>query len=656
MKHFTSIRGLFRLPLTLMLLLSFVPWAAAQAQAPAAIVNQELQPIMPLNEVRIGMKGYGLTVFRGTQIEPFPVEVVSVMHDFGPRRGVIWIRCPDERMQLSGPVQGMSGSPIYLWDPGEAEVIGEGGRLIGAFAYGFAQTRDSYAGVQPIELMRESASRLDIQASADGGASGLELLSTLLAQAPLAGSSSYQLWQAQTLQRLATLNQPNDAQEAGHLPQAPPEAADGQVTRMMLPVAIDSPHLARMMTPMLAPVGMLPMQAPTSVGLPPPGIDANDIDIAGGSVLSVPLVWGDMDLSASGTVTEVWPDGRVLAFGHAMFGQGPIALPMASGFVHLVVPSSNISFKLSGSAVIRGTIGHDENSAVIGSPHEHFSSLPLTVTVNMPGQPQREYAYRVVHHDAMTPMLSAMATARSVLAAQGQPLRSTMRLKVDMTFDGGRELHVDTLLPNWTPFHLLVSIVPPVSAMTQNHHGPMRLQAMHVTADVEPTVRSAVITQAWLDRSELAPGEKAAVTLRIQPHNQPAVHRRVELTVPESLPDGDYPLIICDAATYGALLLNNRPHLMSTANADQLHSIIQRMMSVSNSAVYVLLQLPTEGLAVSGQEMGQLPSSRRALIESPSSTLVSTYRDWVENIVPLDTTIEGQMVFTLQVRSRQSGR
>ena len=34
---------------------------------------------MPLTEVRPGMKGYGLTVFRGSTIERFDVEVVSVL-------------------------------------------------------------------------------------------------------------------------------------------------------------------------------------------------------------------------------------------------------------------------------------------------------------------------------------------------------------------------------------------------------------------------------------------------------------------------------------------------------------------------------------------------------------------------------------------------
>ena len=49
------------------------------AQNTLAIDDDQLPPIMPVDDVRVGMKGYGLTVFAGTKIEPFPVEVISVM-------------------------------------------------------------------------------------------------------------------------------------------------------------------------------------------------------------------------------------------------------------------------------------------------------------------------------------------------------------------------------------------------------------------------------------------------------------------------------------------------------------------------------------------------------------------------------------------------
>ena len=133
-----------------------------------AAIAQAAPQIMPIDEVRVGMKGYGLSVFQGTRIEPFAVEVVSVTRNFflglgsgGVKRGAIWIRCPDGRMSQLGPVQGMSGSPIYLWRDDEIHELGRGGDLIGAFAFGFLGSKQCYVGVQPIEQMIDVASRTD---------------------------------------------------------------------------------------------------------------------------------------------------------------------------------------------------------------------------------------------------------------------------------------------------------------------------------------------------------------------------------------------------------------------------------------------------------------------------------------------------------------
>ncbi|MFO0646609.1 MAG: SpoIVB peptidase S55 domain-containing protein [Polyangiales bacterium] len=98
--------------------------------------------IMPVSEVRAGMRGYGLTVFRGTRPERFDVEVIDVVHNFRPHMDAILIRPNHPITDHAGTVAGMSGSPIYI-----------DGRLIGAYAYGWEFGRDPVAGVTPIESM-----------------------------------------------------------------------------------------------------------------------------------------------------------------------------------------------------------------------------------------------------------------------------------------------------------------------------------------------------------------------------------------------------------------------------------------------------------------------------------------------------------------------
>src|SRR5512145_3184065 len=70
--------------------------------------------ILPVNEVRTGMKGHGLTVVRGHGVERFEVEVVGVVRNAAAGRSVILVSLTGLDLGETGVVAGMSGSPVYL--------------------------------------------------------------------------------------------------------------------------------------------------------------------------------------------------------------------------------------------------------------------------------------------------------------------------------------------------------------------------------------------------------------------------------------------------------------------------------------------------------------------------------------------------------------
>ena len=94
------------------------------------------------------MVGQALTVFSGTKPEPFKIRVVAVMRNFLPKQDVILIRAEDPRVEFSGIVAGMSGSPVYI-----------DGKLMGAVAYAWSFAKEPLGGVTPIESMLAERSR-----------------------------------------------------------------------------------------------------------------------------------------------------------------------------------------------------------------------------------------------------------------------------------------------------------------------------------------------------------------------------------------------------------------------------------------------------------------------------------------------------------------
>ncbi len=102
--------------------------------------------IFPLEKVKPGMKGVAYTIFAGDQIEKFDLVVLGVLPDLlGPREPIILVQLLGEKVQHTGVVAGMSGSPVYI-----------DGKLVGAIALKFGQfTKEPLAGVTPIQNMME---------------------------------------------------------------------------------------------------------------------------------------------------------------------------------------------------------------------------------------------------------------------------------------------------------------------------------------------------------------------------------------------------------------------------------------------------------------------------------------------------------------------
>ena len=127
------------------ILLGLALGAAASAAIGAGVAEAVSTPsdVMPLADVKPGMKGYGLTVFNGTKPEKFDVEIINVLRNFRPGQDLILIKTPNHpRLDIAHTVAGMSGSPIYLE-----------GKMIGAYAYGWTFGAEPIAGVTPIQNM-----------------------------------------------------------------------------------------------------------------------------------------------------------------------------------------------------------------------------------------------------------------------------------------------------------------------------------------------------------------------------------------------------------------------------------------------------------------------------------------------------------------------
>src|SRR6202161_4452780 len=102
--------------------------------------------IFPLSQVQPGMKGVVYTIFTGDEIEKVDLVVLGVLHNaLGPKQDIILVQLLGEKVEHTGVVAGMSGSPVYF----EGKLAGALSLKLGVF------TKEAIGGVTPIQSMLE---------------------------------------------------------------------------------------------------------------------------------------------------------------------------------------------------------------------------------------------------------------------------------------------------------------------------------------------------------------------------------------------------------------------------------------------------------------------------------------------------------------------
>src|SRR6266566_1576319 len=133
------------------LFFAFLACTAALWLGPGVAVAQESNEILPLSQVRAGMEGYAYTIFAGDQVEKFDLEVIGVLDNFlGPKQSIILVQLKGPKVEHTGVVAGMSGSPVYL----DGKLAGALSLKLGIF------TKEPIAGVTPIQDVLNPPSQL----------------------------------------------------------------------------------------------------------------------------------------------------------------------------------------------------------------------------------------------------------------------------------------------------------------------------------------------------------------------------------------------------------------------------------------------------------------------------------------------------------------
>jgi hypothetical protein len=584
--------------------------------------------IMPLSDVRPGMVGQALTVFQGTKPEPFKVRVVAVMRNFLPKQDVILIRAEDPRLEFSGIVAGMSGSPVYI-----------DGKLVGAVAYAWSFAKEPLGGVTPIESMlaeRRRPRRISHEyfASAQDPNDALPRL-----PAALRGPAAHDGFGA-----------PDALARGLGLPpmRPPPVNGEPRLLRASVPLSVSgfTPRTVNELTDELRPTGLVPMQAGGGRRPGPPKAG----HVEPGSAIGVELVRGDMSTVATGTVTYV--NGHdVLAFGHPLFGIGEVYLPLVDAEIHAILPSLSNSFKMSSPLNEVGTLVQDRPSCIIGDLDARSTMLPIDVRVTGPGVEPRLFHAEVARNRRLTPLFASMVVGNAIADAEPDvtDMIVTVTSKVDVKGFAPLELRDQIFSPEGVSSHALASSrgLRAMGELLFNPFEPVVLDRMDVDVRVEYRRDVAEIVGVSLPAQEIRAGDTVDLRVTMRPYAGAEYVETVPVIIPRNL--GGQTVKI-EAAT-GALVKPDVPE------AESLPTYIDNLRkSYSASAIVVTLQTPDDGASLRGRLISGLPESALDTLRPGNQTRrADAYHIADRTIFPARQLVSGKEELTVTIKGDDLG-
>ncbi len=543
------------------------------------------QEFMELNEIKPGMKGYGKSVFSGTKVETFSATIISVMKGFSPNHDVILVKLSgNENIENAGVISGMSGSPIYI-----------NGKLIGAVAYSWSFSKEPIAGVTPIMEMLELKKKFSDSKPEGFGIFGMEMgkdgLNYIQTPVTLTGFNQYGF---------------------------------KEFKKEFLKF------------------GFYPVQGG--------GVGIGDISITTlepGSPVAVQLIKGDMDISAIGTVTHVDGD-EIYAFGHPMLNGGNIRLPMATAYIHTVLPSMYRSFKIGSSVTTVGEFVQDRIPGVYGKIGRKPDYVNLKFLIN-----EKEFNVDIINNKFLLGTLLRTAIFNLATSTLSNFSELFIKYEIKIYSESKELLKYSDLMSVTNIFDLLGGIGRMLRVFTFTKNNPEKdipISNIIIKFKVSDKPSRFFLKDVVINKNNFLIGEEIKIKLLLKQLKKPVVEKVIRFSIPKKIVPGNYYLLISDSQN------EDRQRLIESPNYNYLNSFDEIKEWISGSIplnkLSVRLVKGEIGLNVDDMEFIDVPPTFFLLQQGSASHqgLITTQRTIKKQIFELQYPFTGSKQIVIQIK------
>jgi hypothetical protein len=575
---------------------------------------QTSQATIPVDQIHAGMKGVAYTVFEGVKPEPMDLEVLGVLHNVnGPKGDIILIRLHGQKVEYTGVVAGMSGSPVYI-----------DGKLAGALAFRIGEfSKEPIAGVTPIADMLE-INAFD-KSPAEEASAAKPAISNAAGKTAAPGDPVSMSGPVQTFaQYLKPIDTP-------------------------LVFSGFSEESVKQFAPQFASAGIVPVMGAGSVS------EAKQPEpLEAGSAVSAILVRGDMDIAATCTVTYIDPQ-RLLACGHPLLQFGSVDLPMNKAEVLATLPSPLNAFKIVNTTERAGVFVQDRHTGILGVFGKQPDMIPVTLTIHG-GSTTKEFHYEVLNNPRLSPV-AMMATVFNALHGVNEfGEEITYRLNGSIDVKGFPEVGLRNMFvpaDNGQPAAMAaaLSLGERFGRIYDNPYNAPAVKSVKLEFDLVRERRWARLESARTDVTEARPGDEIIVETVLAPYRGERVVRQIPVKIPTSASKGTLRILVSDGDTLDRV---NRTNPAFGRKLDLASTIALLNKEHSNNRLYVSLLEADPEARVADKVMPTLPISVMNVMEGMRGNqemIVSGESNVDETATPsLDYVVSGAQLLSITVK------
>jgi hypothetical protein len=598
--------------------LSFPCLASAQTSASAQGATQD-PPIIPVSQIHTGMRGVAYTVFEGVKPEAMEVEVLGVLHNVnGPKGNIILVRLHGQKVEYTGVVAGMSGSPVYL-----------DGKLAGALSFRIGEfSKEPIAGVTPIADMLEINALDRSPAEETSAAKPAPNMAASKSASPGEASG----WQA--------LEKDSAAKDFSNYlkPIETPLVFNGF-----------SEQAIQLFAGQLGAAGVVPVMGAGSISN-----DEQPEPLVGGSAVSAILVRGDMDIEATCTVTYVDPQ-RLLACGHPLLQFGSVDLPMNKAEILATLPSPLNAFKIVNTTEAVGTFVQDRHTGIMGVFNRQPQMIPVTLNIHS-NTGVKQFHYEVLNNPRLTPVALMVTVFNALHGVNEFGEEITYRLAGSIGVKGFPDVTMKNMFAPGesaqpAAMQAAMSLGERFGRIYDNPYNAPAIAGVNLDFDLVRERRWARLESARTDVTEARPGDEVILETVLAPYRGERIVQQIPVKIPTSASKGTLRILVSDGDTLDRIGHGNPAF---GRKLDLASTIAVLNKEHSNNRVYVSLLEADPEARVADKVMPTLPISIMNVMDGMrgNQEMVVSGESSVDETAtaPLDYVVSGVQLLTITVK------